>query len=97
LPAEDHLQGLALPLDGSFVDENYPGALCPGPDDALEAAHLDKAQAVQPNVDVVPLTDVPSEYAFTVIVGRGLREFTRAGNVAPADVEAVRTTCPSGT
>jgi hypothetical protein len=46
LPTEDHLQGLVLPLVGSFVDEQPKGALCSGPDVAREAAHPDKAQAV---------------------------------------------------
>ena len=68
LPTEDHLQGLVLPLVGSFVDEQPKGALCSGPDVAREAAHPDKAQAVQPNVAVVSPADVLSEHALTVII-----------------------------
>jgi hypothetical protein len=48
---------------------NPKGPLCSGPDVALEAAHPDKAQAVQPNVAVVSLADVLSEHALTVIFG----------------------------
>ena len=69
LPTEDHLQGLVLSLVGSFVDEQPKGAFCCGPDLAVEAAHSDKAKAVQPNVAVVSLADVLSEHALTVIIG----------------------------
>ena len=69
LPTEDHLQGLVLSLVGSFVDEQPKGAFCCDPDVAVEAAHFDKAKAVQPNVAVVSLADVLSEHALTVIIG----------------------------
>jgi hypothetical protein len=37
----------------------------------------------------VPLADVPSKHALTVVIGRGLGELARAGDVAPADIEPI--------
>jgi hypothetical protein len=56
-------------LVGSFVDEQPKGAFCCGADVAVEAAHSDKAKAVQPNIAVASLADVLSEHAITVIIG----------------------------
>jgi hypothetical protein len=58
LPAEDHLQRLALALVGPFVDEQPQRRLgFSGSRIALEGGEHDEAQAVQPDVAVVSLED----------------------------------------
>src|SRR5579884_162547 len=89
LAAEDRLQRLALPLIGALVDEQAHRHLGAGPDVALEVAHPDQAQAVQPHIAVLPLADVPSEDSLAVAVARRLGKGARARDVALADIEPV--------
>jgi hypothetical protein len=71
LPTEDHLQRLALALVGSFVHEHPHNYLClPIPHIALEFSHRDKVQAVQLDISVVSLANVPGEHPLAPVIGR---------------------------
>src|SRR5215210_5318761 len=95
LPAEDHLQRLALALVGPFVDEQPQRYLgFSGPGVALEGGERDEAQALEPNVAVISLANVVSHHALAPVIGRGLRKLARAGDVTPTDVEPIPRNVP---
>ena len=58
-------------------------------------AYHQQIEAVEPDLTVVTLVDVPGEHALAGVFGRGLRELARAGDVAAADVEPVANKTPS--
>jgi hypothetical protein len=96
LPAEYHLQRLALSLVGPFVDEQSYVCLClPVPNVALECCHRDKAQPIQAEITGLknpsitgPARVFDSENAcMQAIMGKRIR---------PGDVVVIRYEGPQG-
>src|SRR5207245_2402661 len=81
LAAEDRLQRRALLLVGPLVEEEaHSGLGLAGPEIAFELAERHQAQAVERDVAVMALPDIPGEHARAGIVSRRLGELAGARN-----------------
>jgi hypothetical protein len=97
LAPEDHLQSLALPFIGPLVDKKaHPKLALIGPDIAFEGPERQQIETVQSDIAVMTLANMPREHPCARIVGRSLGKFTRAWNVATADVEPITGEMPLG-
>jgi hypothetical protein len=90
LPRKDLLEGVALPLVGPRIDvEAQRQPRLPGPDVAVKLADGEDIEAVEPDVPVLPLTDMVGQDAFAMIVGWWLCELARTRDIAASHVEPI--------
>src|SRR6185295_17093973 len=97
LTAPDRLNGLALTVVGSLVDEEPHRGVdgLAGPDVPFKAADSHYVERVERDVAVVSLADVPGEDAVALPFVWCLGESADTGDPAPADVEPVAAESPA--